>query len=385
MYYASRNQNRQKRRSAVSVVPVGGEAFEGHFFVFGIERISDLLNGEQEFIPFENSDGRISILNRGEISRVMPREDQDDPSAKAHYAHTQAEVEKRKSAVSLFTTAGEAFEGHFFVSGRERISDVLNRRSRFVPFQDLDGVVHIFSRRVIVRVVPQETTGGAPAGIYYAEVPNKATKRKVQVSLIMANDQEFEGHIFVSDVERISDLLNRENEFVPFEDLDGTIHIFNRRAMRRMDPEQDGKADSKTDPGPDQIDQAAAPAQKPPPSQGVEDRPEDVAELEAGQDLGGETASEPAPVESPTATAEAESSALASKATTAFQRLDDAATAETGPARGRHGNREFAKTRDLLGADGGGRWKSTKIMAIGGVGAALLVITILLSVWLFAE
>lgn len=73
MYYASTYVQLPKSKTTVSVVTIDGEIFDGSFFVSGDQRVKDLLNGENEFLPFETLGGSIYILNRATISRVMPR------------------------------------------------------------------------------------------------------------------------------------------------------------------------------------------------------------------------------------------------------------------------------------------------------------------------
>ena len=81
-----------------------------------------------------------------------------DFGAPAHGAYDLAgesfKLTKRKSAVSVFTRDGEVFEGHFFVTLDQRLSELLNRESVFVPFELHDGSMHLIHRSTISRVVP---------------------------------------------------------------------------------------------------------------------------------------------------------------------------------------------------------------------------------------
>lgn len=74
MYYANTYRKAPKKKTAVSVVTMEGETLEGYLFVTGPQRITDLLNGASDFIPFETQDASIFILNRTSISRVIPHE-----------------------------------------------------------------------------------------------------------------------------------------------------------------------------------------------------------------------------------------------------------------------------------------------------------------------
>ena len=74
MYYASQKTHTLKNKIPAKVVTADGDIFEVCLFLPGDRRVSDLLNGETDFIPLETLDGEIYILNRRMISHVVPRE-----------------------------------------------------------------------------------------------------------------------------------------------------------------------------------------------------------------------------------------------------------------------------------------------------------------------
>ena len=47
-----------------------GTRMLGALFIKQVQRISDLLNDQRQFLPFENSDGRILYLNKATVSNV---------------------------------------------------------------------------------------------------------------------------------------------------------------------------------------------------------------------------------------------------------------------------------------------------------------------------
>lgn len=73
MYYASTHVRTPKRKSACTLVTTDGEIYDGSFFCSGDQRLKDLLNGENEFLPFETMGGAIYLINRACIARVIPR------------------------------------------------------------------------------------------------------------------------------------------------------------------------------------------------------------------------------------------------------------------------------------------------------------------------
>lgn len=72
-----------------------------------------------------------------------------------YYASTYVHLPKSKATVSVVTTDGEIFDGCFFVSGDQRIKDLLNGESDFLPFETLGGAIYILNRKTISRVMPR--------------------------------------------------------------------------------------------------------------------------------------------------------------------------------------------------------------------------------------
>src|SRR6185295_6482503 len=76
----------EKRRAAATVTLSTGSAVDGHFFIAagithheGPERVGEVLNGDQGFIPFEIIDGdgnRTVLLNRVHVVLVALAEDE---------------------------------------------------------------------------------------------------------------------------------------------------------------------------------------------------------------------------------------------------------------------------------------------------------------------
>ncbi len=75
-----------------------------------------------------------------------------------YYANTHANRPKNKTLASVVTTDGEVFEGYFFISGDQRIKDMLNGDSLFIPFETRGGAMYILNRNSIARVVPIQAT-----------------------------------------------------------------------------------------------------------------------------------------------------------------------------------------------------------------------------------
>jgi hypothetical protein len=77
-----------------------------------------------------------------------------------YYASTHVGTPKRKSAVTATTVDGEVYQGCLFVSGDQRIKDLLNGDSEFVAFETLAGEIQILNRSSGARVVPSVERAG---------------------------------------------------------------------------------------------------------------------------------------------------------------------------------------------------------------------------------
>jgi DnaJ-domain-containing protein 1 len=64
----------------------------------------------------------------------------------------------------------------------------------------------------------------------------KVYKIKVPVELELDSTVVMKGHMFVSQQQRLSDLMNDERTFLPFEHADGTIDIVHKSMIRRVRP-----------------------------------------------------------------------------------------------------------------------------------------------------
>ncbi len=70
-------------------------------------------------------------------------------------AFAEKRTEKRKVPVSVVTKSGEMFEGSFFVTGEQRVKDLLNGLDQFVAFETLGGQLYLMERSDLARIVPR--------------------------------------------------------------------------------------------------------------------------------------------------------------------------------------------------------------------------------------
>ena len=74
--YRSSDVVRPKTKIRVEMHRDDGSVMEGHVFVAGHERVLDLLNNKEPFLPFETEDGRYVMINKAVISLIWPQDKQ---------------------------------------------------------------------------------------------------------------------------------------------------------------------------------------------------------------------------------------------------------------------------------------------------------------------
>lgn len=70
MFGSSSNQYKPKLKVAVEIELNDGTLMMGSMFLAGTQRLSDLLNDDRAFLPFENSEGMVVTLRKTVIMRV---------------------------------------------------------------------------------------------------------------------------------------------------------------------------------------------------------------------------------------------------------------------------------------------------------------------------
>ena len=65
---------RQRRKLRATVKLNDGEVLEGHIFCLSKERVTDVLNDERPFLPFEGLDKQIQIIAKSTVAAVYPRD-----------------------------------------------------------------------------------------------------------------------------------------------------------------------------------------------------------------------------------------------------------------------------------------------------------------------
>lgn len=75
------------------------------------------------------------------------------------------------------------------------------------------------------------------------ECADKVTKMPLQVRIALDDGSVLDGVLYVTPQGRLSDLLNGEREFLPFETADGSFLVLKKSSFRSVQPvELDNKA-----------------------------------------------------------------------------------------------------------------------------------------------
>lgn len=77
----------------------------------------------------------------------------------------------------------------------------------------------------------------------------KVFKKKILVELELDSGAILNGYLFLGQTQRLSDLMNDDRMFLPFEALDGSITIFTKALARRVSPQENAQQQQTAAPG----------------------------------------------------------------------------------------------------------------------------------------
>ncbi len=64
----------QKTRTEVELTLTDGRFLAGVLFTHAEQRVLDIVNDERAFIPFEDADGQLTVINNSMIAHIRPME-----------------------------------------------------------------------------------------------------------------------------------------------------------------------------------------------------------------------------------------------------------------------------------------------------------------------
>ena len=74
------NQKRKKSQVEVELHLDDGSHYLGKFGLGMSERLSDMMNDDRKFLPFETSDGQVVVIRKSTISKVVQLNQHVDPT-----------------------------------------------------------------------------------------------------------------------------------------------------------------------------------------------------------------------------------------------------------------------------------------------------------------
>jgi DnaJ-domain-containing protein 1 len=78
---------------------------------------------------------------------------------------------------------------------------------------------------------------------------NKQTRHRIAVRVDLGNDDgEQLAYLFTAPAQRVTDVLNDEREFLPFERPDGSVFVVAKRVIRCITPMETGRQVNEKDP-----------------------------------------------------------------------------------------------------------------------------------------
>jgi len=143
----------EKRQTAARLVLTTGTIRVGHVFVVssltthgGPERVSDLLNDEAGFFPFQHDDGTTGQYNRDHVVLVKLPAGMSEEELEPGY-----DVAIRRD-VTMTLSTGTQIDGTVLVNappGRDRLSDYVRNTQRFWYMVTPEGTLLVNSSHIV--------------------------------------------------------------------------------------------------------------------------------------------------------------------------------------------------------------------------------------------
>jgi hypothetical protein len=145
------DQKIAKNQRRVMFILADGSGMEGDVFLslyeahrHGPQRVGELLNGEDMFLPVKTAGGTVHLNVANIIKAITPS------TGEIHDLMTLG----KQYRVGVTTLCGHEITGDIFVDlprDRSRVSDYLNRPQRFIPIVLPDSIVYV-ARKFILSV-----------------------------------------------------------------------------------------------------------------------------------------------------------------------------------------------------------------------------------------
>ncbi len=129
--------------------------------------------------------------------------------------------------VRLVKFDGSILQGRIYCAKGERVSDVIANEKSFLPFESDDGEFQVITKATLSRVIPIDN--GAPMKV-------STSLDQLEVEIITIGGEIRKGKVFVTEHQRVVDVLNSDLSFIPFETEREELEIINKSTIDQVKP-----------------------------------------------------------------------------------------------------------------------------------------------------
>ncbi len=134
---------------------------------------------------------------------------------------------KEPIMVRLVKLDGSILQGRIYCAKGERVSDVIANEKSFLPFESDDGEFQVITKATLSRVIPIDN--GAPMKV-------STSLDQLEVEIITIGGETRKGKVFVTEHQRVVDVLNSDLSFIPFETEREELEIINKSTIDQVKP-----------------------------------------------------------------------------------------------------------------------------------------------------
>ena len=145
----------------------------------------------------------------------------------AMYTEYETWGRKDKILVEIIKIDGSVIRGKVFVTPNERVSELFTNNKLFLPFETEAGAFEVIAKETIARATPLED-----------DRPLIATTRldPTAMDVVLVDGTEERLSFFLRDRQRVVDVLNNDQTFLPVLSELGELSIINKITIDRVRP-----------------------------------------------------------------------------------------------------------------------------------------------------
>ncbi len=134
---------------------------------------------------------------------------------------------KEPATVRLVKLDGSILQGRIYCAKGERVSDVITNEKSFLPFESDDGEFQVLTKATLSRVIPIDN--GAPMKV-------STGLDRLEVEIITIDGETRKGKVFVTEHQRVVDVLNSDPGFLAIETEREELEIINTSTIDQVKP-----------------------------------------------------------------------------------------------------------------------------------------------------